>query len=153
MMPAHLDNWVQTTVPPVPDPDPALFLHGPEPGSGDVNLVWRADLTANLVKEKDTAVDVVALVPPTSMEALPVPVWAVKRWLKDEGRSDLPDLEAPSIRSSTNRRVGASSVCAGMARMTMKRRLSSQMRMRSARGYHCGPFRIWWGRRVRLEAG
>ena len=45
------------------------------------------------MKEKDTAVDVVALVPPTSMEALPVPVWAVKRWLKDEGRSDLPDLE------------------------------------------------------------
>ena len=24
MMPAHLDNWVQTTVPPVPDPDPAV---------------------------------------------------------------------------------------------------------------------------------
>jgi hypothetical protein len=30
LFPAHLDCWVQTHPVPTPDPDPALFLHGPK---------------------------------------------------------------------------------------------------------------------------
>lgn len=96
LLPAHLDSLVQTTAPPVPDPDPALFLHGPRTGPADVNVnvVWRADLTADVLQDEDTAIDVVSLVPPTSMEALPVPVWAVRRWLKGESSPALSDVEA-----------------------------------------------------------
>jgi CRISPR-associated endonuclease/helicase Cas3 len=94
MLPAHLDSLVQTTVPPVPDPDPALFLHGPRTGPADVNVVWRADLTADVLRDQDTAINIVSLVPPTSMEALPVPVWVVRRWLKGEASPALSDVEA-----------------------------------------------------------
>ena len=48
MMPAHVDDWVQTTVAPEPDPEPALFLHGPRSGPADVSVVWRADVTTKL---------------------------------------------------------------------------------------------------------
>jgi CRISPR-associated endonuclease/helicase Cas3 len=94
MLPAHLDSLVQTTVPPVPDPDPALFLHGPRTGPADINLVWRADLTADILGDQDAAINVVSLVPPVSMEALPIPVWAVRRWLKGEPSPALSDVEA-----------------------------------------------------------
>ncbi len=94
LLPAHLDSLVQTTVPPVPDPDPALFLHGPRTGPADVNVVWRADLTPEILSDEPTAIDVVSLVPPASMEALPVPCWVVKRWLKGEPSPALSDVEA-----------------------------------------------------------
>lgn len=83
MMPAHVDDWVQTSVAPVPDPDPALFLHGPQAGPADVSVVWRADVTEALLRSSEDARKVVALVPPTSMEALPLPIWQVRRWLRD----------------------------------------------------------------------
>jgi CRISPR-associated endonuclease/helicase Cas3 len=94
MLPAHLDSLVQTTMPPVPDPDPALFLHGSRTGPADVNVVWRAELTADVLRDQDIAINVVSLVPPTSMEALPIPVWAVRNWLKGEPSSALSDVEA-----------------------------------------------------------
>ena len=94
MMPAHVDDWVQTSVAPVPDPDPALFLHGPKSGPADVSVVWRADVTEELLRDADTAREVVALVPPTSMEALPLPIWHVRSWLRDgRAAADFTDLE------------------------------------------------------------
>ncbi|MFL5341197.1 MAG: type I-U CRISPR-associated helicase/endonuclease Cas3, partial [Gemmataceae bacterium] len=98
MLPAHVDTWVQTTPTPVPDADVALFLHGPEAGPADVNVVWRADLEwgedekrINLLESKpELAADVVGLVPPTSMEALPLPVWHVKAWLRQGEREGAP---------------------------------------------------------------
>jgi CRISPR-associated endonuclease/helicase Cas3 len=95
MMPAHADDWVQTSVPPEPDPDPALFLHGPQSGPADVSVVWRADVTEDLLKSAATARKLVALVPPTSMEALPLPIWHVRTWLRGraEALADFTDLE------------------------------------------------------------
>jgi CRISPR-associated endonuclease/helicase Cas3 len=104
MLPAHVETWVQTTPTPVPDADVALFLHGPEAGPADVNLVWRADLECEegekrislLESNPMLAADVVALVPPTSMEALPLPVWHVKAWLR-QGERGRPPAEFADV--------------------------------------------------------
>ncbi len=95
MMPAHVDDWVQTSVAPVPDPDPALFLHGPKSGPADVSVVWRMDLPIDLMNDEDTVRKIVALVPPTSMEALPLPIWHVQKWLRGRAATaaDITDLE------------------------------------------------------------
>src|SRR5207253_8338556 len=48
MLPAHVDIWCQTSPTPAPDPDVALFLHGPKSGPAEVQIVWRADLPDEL---------------------------------------------------------------------------------------------------------
>ncbi len=101
MMPAHVDDWVQTSVAPEPDPDPALFLHGPQSGPADVSVVWRADVSKELLQHEvgksaaTTACRIVALVPPTSMEALSLPIWHVQNWLRGRANTsaDFTDLE------------------------------------------------------------
>ncbi|MBY0460915.1 MAG: CRISPR-associated endonuclease Cas3'', partial [Gemmataceae bacterium] len=101
MMPAHVDDWVQTSVAPEPDPDPALFLHGPQSGPADVSVVWRADVSRELLQSEvgnpdaTVAHRIVALVPPTSMEALSLPIWHVRNWLRDRAKAnaDFTDLE------------------------------------------------------------
>jgi len=88
MLPAHLDMWVQTSPEPAPDPDVALFLHGPTSGSPDVQVVWRGDVVEG--QEADWA-DVVALVPPSSGEAMPVPLYAARAWLAKLDGADAAD--------------------------------------------------------------
>jgi CRISPR-associated endonuclease/helicase Cas3 len=78
LLPAHLDSWVQTSPRPAAEPDVALFLHGKQHGSADVQVVWRADLDAN---HTNTWAEVVALCPPVSAEAMAVPVWEFRSWL------------------------------------------------------------------------
>lgn len=94
MMPAHVDDLVQTTVPPTPEPDVPLYLHGPSAGPADVSVVWRADLTEELLRyAAQTAAAVVALVPPVSMEALPLPIWTARKWLAGQRLPGFTDLE------------------------------------------------------------
>ncbi len=85
MLPAHLDMWVQTSPVPAPDPDVALFLHGPTSGPPDVQVVWRGDLVEG--REVEWA-DVVALVPPSSGEAMPIPLYAARAWLAKPEATD-----------------------------------------------------------------
>ena len=82
---------------PVPAVDPAvsLFLHGPKSGPADVQIVWRADIDPDA---EALAAEVLALVPPHTGETLAVPVWAARRWLREDvaartGAADTPDLE------------------------------------------------------------
>jgi CRISPR-associated endonuclease/helicase Cas3 len=84
LFPAHLDCWVQTAPVPTPDPDPAVFLHGPQSGVPDVQVVFRADLGEN----SDNWADIVALCPPSSSEALPVRIDVFRRWLAGEEPQD-----------------------------------------------------------------
>ncbi len=78
LFPAHLDCWVQTTPEPSPALAPALFLHGPKTqGQPDVQVVFRDDLGDDLANW----LDIVSLCPPSSSEALPVPISVFKKWL------------------------------------------------------------------------
>ena len=86
MLPAHVDCWVQTAPNPSPSPDVAPFLHGPCEGVADVQVCWRADL--DLIHKKETALELLALCPPSSSETLPVPVGVFKRWLAGEDAAD-----------------------------------------------------------------
>jgi CRISPR-associated endonuclease/helicase Cas3 len=113
MLPAHVDAWVQTAPGPMPEPDVALFLHGPERGTPEVKLVWRSDLDEQNPDE-ETWVKTVSLCPPTSVEALMAPLYLVKKWLNRQQveSPDMSDLEgAPSqaeeygIKPSSSRQV------------------------------------------------
>lgn len=80
LLPTYLEAWSQTSPIPAADPAVALFLHGPSRAS-DVQIVWRCDITAESVQDQDSIVARVAALPPSSLEALSVPVWAARRWL------------------------------------------------------------------------
>lgn len=94
LLPAHLDALVQTSPRPEQEPDVELFLHGPQRGNPDVYVVWRCDLND---LQRRSWHDVVSLCPPTSAEAMPVPLWTFKKWFKGEPKrealSDEADIE------------------------------------------------------------
>ncbi|MBN1608410.1 MAG: type I-U CRISPR-associated helicase/endonuclease Cas3 [Polyangiaceae bacterium] len=107
LLPAHLDAWVQTTPPPLADPDPALWLHGPQPVDPEVTLVWRADLTEfalrDLLRTSSAAAGPVPAewldqrldaCPPRSMEALSVPLAVCRAWLRRQTPGDITDAGA-----------------------------------------------------------
>lgn len=107
LLPAYLDQWAQTSTKPHADPDVSLFLHGiPEDARSalpDVQVVWRSDLTEDDLAqglptaEREKLIEHLAVVPPGSLEALSLPVWAVKQWLSDTERQpqddDVADVE------------------------------------------------------------
>src|SRR5690606_11063600 len=83
LLPTHLDAWVQTRPKPRPDPEPALWLHGPEPGLPEVKVIWRAAIsTPSLLG-----------CPPASSESMEVPLHAVRNWLRDRVAIDFADVE------------------------------------------------------------
>ena len=90
MLPAHVDLLCQTSPEPAVSPEAAVYLHGPESGPSDVQVVWRADLGDDPMEWAAIA----AVCPPSAAESLAVPLGAVWRWLaKDEGGSELSDIE------------------------------------------------------------
>lgn len=99
MFPAYLDAWAQTNPTPSPDPDVALFIHGPQRGEPDVNICWRSDLPAT--PDEDAWTQVVSLCPPSSGECMPVPIGVARAWLaerpaSDDERSDTLDAQTPA---------------------------------------------------------
>ncbi|MFO0936994.1 MAG: type I-U CRISPR-associated helicase/endonuclease Cas3 [Gemmataceae bacterium] len=90
LFPAHLDCWIQTNPIPFPDPDPAHFLHGAKRTQPDVQVVFRGDLGEDPLQWAD----IVGLVPPSTSEAIRVPIGTFKRWLVGESWVDVgSDLE------------------------------------------------------------
>lgn len=105
LLPGHLDAWAHTSpvLAPVPDPEISLWLHGPTRASKEVQVVWRADLErrargtdaeAEAHPRSEQAVrELLELVRPSSLEALSLPIHAVRSWLcqkRDErGVSDV----------------------------------------------------------------
>jgi len=98
LLPAHLDLWAQTNPEPHPEPDVALFLHGPESGPPDVNVVWRSDLSRSVLDQhEDVALARVEAAPPGTTEAISIPRYAVVRWLQGDRASAMADVEGVSF--------------------------------------------------------
>jgi CRISPR-associated endonuclease/helicase Cas3 len=91
MFPAHVEAWAQTNPRPGADPDVAPFLHGAKAlDAADVQVVWRADLEGRVAEWAE----VLALAPPVSTEALPLPIGLARRWLRQrEQPGDAVDFE------------------------------------------------------------
>ncbi|TVQ88969.1 MAG: type I-U CRISPR-associated helicase/endonuclease Cas3 [Deltaproteobacteria bacterium] len=111
LLPAHLDLLSQTSPVPMPDPDPALYLHGLEPPRADVTVLWRADL---LSCEREMADQHASLrlqaVPPSSFEGLSLPFAVAKRWLAGEVETSFGDAgsipdDARDVGRSRNKKV------------------------------------------------
>lgn len=99
LLPAYMDLWMQTSPPPSVAPDVALWLHGPESGPADVQVIWRCDLAEeDLSLEKgneERTIAIVASVRPSSLEAVSVPFATARRWLAGEPVDlvDVADVE------------------------------------------------------------
>jgi CRISPR-associated endonuclease/helicase Cas3 len=96
MLPPHVDCWVQTAPRPTPDPDIAVFLHGPSRGEPEVHVVLRADLDPD--RRGNAWLEAVSLCPPTSLEAFSVPLRLVRAWLGGQAEADEGgDVEGAAI--------------------------------------------------------
>ncbi|MCW5802243.1 MAG: type I-U CRISPR-associated helicase/endonuclease Cas3 [Deltaproteobacteria bacterium] len=102
LLPAHLDAWVQTSLPIRPDPDVALWLHGPARKSADVQVVWR-DLrqlhaSGDLSQiDGDVIEQYLEAVRPAMIEAVSVPIAAARRWLLGESALPYSDATADDV--------------------------------------------------------
>ena len=93
LLPAHLDLLSQTAPIPAADPEVSLYLHGAERQPNSVTLIWRADIDPG--KHQDAEIRrLLMLAPPRSLEAIELPLWAVRRWLmrEDERLAHLADI-------------------------------------------------------------
>ena len=110
LMPAYLDLWSQTSPRPTVDPDIGLFLHGAERTAAGVSIVWRSDISqADLAGETSANPgELMRLVPPRAAEAVELPLWIARAWLRrpEAAQADLPDTpqrEPDSFEARTGR--------------------------------------------------
>jgi len=97
LMPAHLDMLAQTSPSPAVEPDVALLLHGAGSLAADVHLIWRADIQVPMSKRNERALlATVGILPPTTGEALPMPIGSARRLLSQSDLDDLSDVEGVS---------------------------------------------------------
>ncbi len=90
LLPTHLDMWTQTSILPSPDPDVSLWLHGSREGA-EVQVVWRVGMDPS-VHDVNDMTDRLAACRPSSLEAVTLPVAAVKRWLADDPAPAIADV-------------------------------------------------------------
>ena len=102
MLPPYAELWATTSPAPAATPEPALFLHGPGI-SADIQIVWRSDIDPT---DDDSANLSLGICPPSSLEAMPVPIWAMRKWLRaeagDAGVADVPERAPESDRSAAD---------------------------------------------------
>ncbi len=95
LLPTHVEAWAQTAPRPDPDPEVALWLHGPERGQAEVHVVWRADvfeadlgaLTSGSMEAataRERLLSLLTACPPHPLEALTLPLHAVRSWLSGQ---------------------------------------------------------------------
>ncbi|MFZ4071637.1 MAG: type I-G CRISPR-associated helicase/endonuclease Cas3g [Caulobacterales bacterium] len=94
LMPAYVDIWSHTAPVPACDPEPALFLHGPNREPAAVQVVWRADVEDLIATNaNDQLRELLALVPVRAAETLELPLWAARSWLAKRTQDlDLADV-------------------------------------------------------------
>lgn len=96
LLPAHLDALVQTMPQPEAQPNVADFLHGPVEADTDVAIVWRRDAAAADSRDAGRITELLALLPPHTAEAMPVPWRAVRAWLRGDAPAPVSDVDAVS---------------------------------------------------------
>jgi CRISPR-associated endonuclease/helicase Cas3 len=83
-----------------------LWLHGPSSGPADVQVVWRADLSEDLLQkgDREAATAIVTAVRPSSLESISLPFMTARAWLANQPAIDLGDTEgaAPEDRDRPN---------------------------------------------------
>jgi|GEM_PF-138777 len=115
LMPAHMDQLVQTSPRPTPsaDPDISLFLHGPQRARREVRVCWRADIVGVLENSgaafeqsnvPEAVIRALQALSPTTAECVSVSIGVVTRWFKglDLGDQELSDVEGVRDRPSDN---------------------------------------------------
>lgn len=90
LLPAHLDLLQQTSPVPAVDPEVAFFLHGSRREPDSVRILWRADITPEDPAENVRSL--LTLIPPRAAEAIELPIWTVRRWLRSRRDSVLAEL-------------------------------------------------------------
>lgn len=95
LLPAYLDLWAQTSPAPSQVPDVSLWLHGPSSGPADVQVVWRADLSEDVLQRGtvEAATAIVAAVRPSSLEAISLSFATARAWLAGRSACELGDTE------------------------------------------------------------
>jgi CRISPR-associated endonuclease/helicase Cas3 len=95
LLPAHLDLLSHTAPIPAADPEVSLYLHGTSREPDCVTVVWRADIDPETNRDEDIR-NLLMLVPPRALEAVELPLWAVRRWLMQQNRTlkQLADIAA-----------------------------------------------------------
>ncbi|MFT4010369.1 MAG: type I-U CRISPR-associated helicase/endonuclease Cas3 [Nocardioidaceae bacterium] len=82
----QLDTWAQTAPIPATDTPVGPYLHGFGRDDPQIQLVWRADLSAR--QDRGALLETVARKPPVSDEMLEVSLAAVRRWLTGQPGAD-----------------------------------------------------------------
>ncbi|HHH27150.1 MAG TPA: type I-U CRISPR-associated helicase/endonuclease Cas3, partial [Polyangiaceae bacterium] len=115
LLPAHLDVLCQTGPIARPEPEIQLFLHGVDRGAPEARVVWRADLTP---ENSGAWKESVALCPPSTGEALAVPLYRLRQWLANAGGDgDVGDVEGvPERRDQAEEKIRPALVWAGRDR-------------------------------------
>ena len=101
LLPAHLDQLAQTSPRPALEPDPALFLHGVSKGAPEVQVLWRADLD---IDDAGLWAERVAMCPPVTAEAMPVPLREFRAWLKGEQDGVTSDIQGADAEEESDSR-------------------------------------------------
>ncbi|MBF6571540.1 MAG: type I-U CRISPR-associated helicase/endonuclease Cas3 [Candidatus Binataceae bacterium] len=96
LLPSAIDFWSRTSPRPATDPAVSLYLHGPESGPPDVEIVWRADLDDEVDEgqKQELWQERISVCPPSSLEAISVPLAEARRWLCGQPAGEIADVEA-----------------------------------------------------------
>jgi CRISPR-associated endonuclease/helicase Cas3 len=146
-----LDAWARTSPVPHPDVPVAPFLHGIASGEPTVSLIWRTDL---LDDEPQGWARNAERIPPSTEEAIDLPISALRRWLaapvvtsaKDAGPSayqaehDAGTSDLESQRS--DEAIDAITVPGGEARHALRYRSNNKSELVTAKSVQPGDLLI-----------
>lgn len=91
LLPGAIELWSRTSPMPTAQPEVSLYLHGPDSGAADADIVWRADVNDD--DSSESWIERVSVCPPTALESISVPLAEARRWLREAASGDITDTE------------------------------------------------------------
>lgn len=104
LLPAHLDLMSQTSPIPSADPEVSLYLHGVSRQADSISVIWRADIDPAKHRSEDLR-RLFMLVTPRSLEAIELPLWAVRQWFMRNGEALNRLADAATVTPEEEERV------------------------------------------------